>query len=261
MSDVELPLTGHLEELRSRLLKALLATAAAFAVCFPKADWIFDVLTAPLTRAAKDSQHPFLLIGTGVAEAFFTRMWVSFIAAVFVAMPVILYQIWRFVLPGLHEREVRYGRGFVAAGTFFFISGAVFCYSVAFDTAFPFFLQEYERIGVTPSIRINEYLSFTSRMLLAFGIIFELPVATFFLARVGLVSHLTLTRYARHAIVIVFIVAAVLTPPDVVSQMLMAAPLLVLYAISIGVAYAFYKPRMAPEESGDQAGSALATRD
>jgi sec-independent protein translocase protein TatC len=261
MTDVELPLTGHLEELRSRLLKALLATIAAFAVCFPKADWIFDFLTAPLTRAAKDSQHPFLLIGTGVAEAFFTRMWVSFIAAVFVALPVILYQIWRFVLPGLNEREIRYGRGFVVAGTFFFISGAAFCYAIAFDTAFPFFLEEYERIGVTPSIRINEYLSFTSRMLLAFGIIFELPVATFFLARVGLVSHLTLTKYVRHAIVIVFIVAAVLTPPDVVSQMLMAAPLLVLYALSIGVAYMFYRPRMAPEESQEDAGGALATRD
>ena len=201
------------------------------------------------------------IIGTGVAEAFFTRMWVSFIAAVFVALPVILYQIWRFVLPGLHDREIRYGRGFVFAGTFFFLCGAAFCYAIAFDAAFPFFLAEYERIGVRPTIRINEYLSFTSRMLLAFGIIFELPVATFFLARVGLVSHVTLVRYARHAIVIVFIVAAVLTPPDVVSQMLMAMPLLVLYGLSIGVAYAFHRPRMAPEESDAEPGSAVATRD
>ncbi len=261
MADFELPLTGHLEELRSRLFKALLAIAAAFAVCFPKSELLFDFLTAPLTRAAGNSEHPFLLIGTGVAEAFFTRMWVSFIAAVFVALPVILYQFWRFILPGLHRREIHYGRGFVLAGTFFFLAGAAFCYGIAFDTAFPFFLDEYARIGVTPSLRINEYLSFTSRMLVAFGIIFELPVATFFLARVGLVSHLTLVKYARHAIVIVFIVAAVLTPPDVVSQMLMALPLLVLYALSIGVAYVFYKPRMVPEEGEIEAGSALARRD
>jgi sec-independent protein translocase protein TatC len=261
MSDLELPLTGHLEELRSRLLKALLAVTAAFAICFPKAEWIFDFLTAPLTRAGVDSEHNFQLIGTGVAEAFFTRMWVSFIAAVFLALPVILYQVWRFILPGLHRREIRYGRGFVVAGTFFFLSGAAFCYAIAFDTAFPFFLDEYARIGVTPTIRINEYLSFTSRMLLAFGIIFELPVATFFLARVGLVSHVTLVKYVRHAIVIVFIVAAVLTPPDVVSQMLMAAPLLVLYGLSIGVAYVFYRPRMVPDEDAAETGTAVAPKD
>jgi sec-independent protein translocase protein TatC len=230
-------------------------------VCFPKSELLFDFLTAPLTRAGGNSEHPFLLIGTGVAEAFFTRMWVSFIAGVFLALPVILYQVWRFILPGLHAREIRYGRGFVLAGTFFFLSGAAFCYGIAFDTAFPFFLDEYARIGVTPSLRINEYLSFTSRMLVAFGIIFELPVATFFLARVGLVSHRTLVKYARHAIVVVFIVAAVLTPPDVVSQMLMAIPLLVLYGLSIGVAYAFYRPRMAPEESEVEPGSAVARRD
>ena len=261
MSDAELPLIGHLEELRSRLLKALLAVGVAFCICYPNAEWIFDFLTAPLTRAGGDSEHPFQLIGTGVAEAFFTRMWVSFIAALFVALPVILYQIWRFILPGLHRREIQYGRGFVIAGTFFFISGAAFCYAVAFDTAFPFFLEEYARIGVTPSIRINEYLSFTSRMLLAFGIIFELPVATFFLARVGLVSHVMLIKYVRHAIVIVFIVAAVLTPPDVVSQMLMAMPLLVLYALSIGVAYVFYRPRMTPEDPDEATGTGVVKRD
>src|SRR3990172_5839879 len=121
MPDVELPLTGPLEELRRRLFRALLATAVAFTVCYPNADWVFFILTRPLKAAAASSEHPLQLIGTGVAEAFFTRLAVSFVGAVFLALPVILYQLWRFVLPGLHHREVRYGRGFVLAGTLFFL--------------------------------------------------------------------------------------------------------------------------------------------
>jgi sec-independent protein translocase protein TatC len=247
MPDVELPLTGHLEELRRRLFRALLATAAAFAACYPNAEWLFALLTRPLRVAADSSQQPVELIGTGVAEAFFTRLAVSFVGAVFLALPVILYQVWRFVLPGLNDREIRYGRGFVFAGTLFFLLGAAFCYLVALPFGFPFFLSEYERIGVQASIRINEYLSFVSRMLLAFGVIFEMPVATFFLARVGLVSPALLVRYGRVAIVVVFVVAAILTPPDAASQMLMAVPLLLLYGLSIGVAYMFHRPRMAEE--------------
>lgn len=257
MPDLELPLTGHLEELRRRLFRALAATAVTFAICYPNAEWLFAILTRPLLAAATSPEHPVQLIGTGVAEAFFTRLAVSFVGAVFLALPVILYQVWRFVLPGLHDREVRYGRGFVLAGTIFFLLGAAFCYFVALPYGFPFFLSEYERIGVTPNIRINEYLAFISRMLLAFGVIFEMPVATFFLARVGIVSQAFLVHYARHAIVVIFVVAAILTPPDAASQMLMAIPLLLLYGLSIGVAYVFYKPRMAEEpeaaEAGDQA--------
>lgn len=256
MADIELPLTGHLEELRRRLFRALLATAVTFAVCYPNAEWLFALLTHPLKAAATSPEHPVQLIGTGVAEAFFTRLAVSFVGAVFLALPVILYQVWRFVLPGLHAREVHYGRGFVLAGTVFFLLGAAFCYLVALPYGFPFFLAEYERIGVTPTIRINEYLAFTSRMLLAFGVIFEMPVATFFLARVGIVSHQFLVHHARHAVVVVFVVAAILTPPDAASQMLMAIPLLLLYAMSIGVAYVFYNPRMAEEAGADDTESA-----
>jgi len=255
MPDVELPLTGHLEELRQRLFRALLAIAVTFTACYPNAEWLFTFLTRPLISAAAASDYEVQLIGTGVAEAFFVRLAVSFVGAVFLALPVILYQIWRFVLPGLHDREVRYGRGFVLAGTVFFLLGAAFCYLIALPFGFPFFLSEYERIGVSPAIRINEYLSFMSRLLLAFGVIFEMPVATFFLARVGIVSHGFLLHYARYSVVVVFVVAAILTPPDAASQMLMAVPLLLLYGLSIGVAYVFYKPRMAPEEggAGDQA--------
>jgi sec-independent protein translocase protein TatC len=237
MPDVELPLTAHLEELRRRVLRALLATTVAFAVCYPGSERVFALLIAPLEWAKQSGTTDVALIGTGVAEAFFTRLMVSFIAAVFLALPVILYQFWMFVLPGLKTEEARHVRAFVTAGSLFFLAGAAFCYYVVLALGFPFFLAEYERIGVTPQLRISEYLSFTSRMLLAFGITFELPVVTFFLARVGIVTHRTLLGFGRYAIVAIFALSAVLTPgPDVASQLLMAAPLLVLYGASIGVA-------------------------
>jgi sec-independent protein translocase protein TatC len=239
MPDVELPLTAHLEELRRRILRALLATIAAFVICYPGSERVFALLIAPLEWAKQTGTIDVALIGTGVAEAFFTRLMVSFIAAVFLALPVILYQFWMFVLPGLKTEEARHVRAFVTAGSFFFVAGAAFCYYVVLALGFPFFLAEYQRIGVTPQLRISEYLSFTSRMLLAFGITFEMPVVTFFLARVGLVTHETLIRFGRYAVVAIFVIAAILTPPDVVSQLLMAAPLLLLYLVSIGVAYVF----------------------
>ncbi len=241
MADVELPLTEHLDELRRRLVRALLATLVAFAFCYPNSEAIFTFLLEPLHEAAagQPDGDTLSLIGTGVAEAFFTRLKVSFFAAIFVALPVILYQAWMFVLPGLKTVEARYARGFVIVGTAFFLAGAWFCYDVVFSFGFPFFLDEYRRIGIDPAIRISEYLSFSSRLLLAFGITFELPVATFFLARVGLVTHLTLIRYGRYAFLGTFVLAAILTPPDVVSQILMAGPLLLLYCLSIGVAYVF----------------------
>jgi sec-independent protein translocase protein TatC len=237
MPDIELPLTAHLEELRSRLLRALLAIVAAFALCYPVSGRLVELLTAPLLDATRGADSDLQLIGTGVAEAFYTRLKVSVIGGVFVALPVILYQVWMFVVPGLKDVEARYARSFVVAGTLFFVVGGWFCYAVVFPVGFPFFLAEYAKIGVTPAIRIGEYLSFSSRMVLAFGITFEMPVATYFLARAGVLTHRTLLHYGRYAIIVIFIVAAILTPPDAASQILMATPLLLLYALSIGIAY------------------------
>src|SRR5262249_28332849 len=138
--------------------------------------------------------------------------------------------------------------------SFFFVTGAAFCYWLVFPVAFEFFLQEFASIGVAAQIRVSEYLSFVSRMLLAFGVTFELPVVTFFLARIGLVTHRTLVAWWRQAVVVIFIVAAVLTPgPDVASQMLMATPLLVLYALSIGIAYMVARPAAASDDTTDAA--------
>jgi len=244
MTDVQMPLTAHLEELRWRLIKALLAITVAFIAVYNFADVLFELLTRPLIAL---QEGPVQLIGTGVTEAFFTKLKVSAIAALFLASPVIFYQIWLFVAPGLYDTEKRYAKPFVFFATIFFVMGAAFCYIVVFPVGYRFFLAEYATIGVSPSIRISEYLSFTSRMLLAFGVTFELPNVTFFLARLGLVNHRLLIRWFRYAIVVIFVVAAVLTPgPDIASQLLLAAPLLVLYALSILVAYIVARERTAP---------------
>ncbi len=251
MPDVKMPLTAHLEELRWRLIKSLLAVAVGFAATSNLADQLFAFLTRPLLAL---NPGPVELIGTGVTEAFFTKLKVSFIAAIFVVSPVLFYQGWMFIAPGLYDQEKRYVRPFVFFATIFFALGAVFCYWVVFPVGYRFFIEEYQSIGVSPSIRISEYLTFTARMLLAFGITFELPVVTFFLARIGLVTHHTMLAYARYAVLVIFIVAAVLTPgPDIASQLLMAGPLLMLYGLSIGVAYVFATARATGEDATEGA--------
>lgn len=226
--------TSHLEELRSRLIKCFLALMVAFAGCFAIADFIFSILTDPLLSLNAPGLG---LIGTGVPEAFFVKIKVAFIASIFVSLPVLLWQVWQFVVPGLFEQEKQYARAFVFFGTFFFLLGAWFCYEVIFQVGYGFLLKTYESIDVRPAIRISEYLTFSSKLLLAFGVVFELPVLAFFLARIGLIDHHFLIRKFQYAILIIFCLAAVLTPPDVVSQVLLALPLIALYAVSIGVAY------------------------
>lgn len=248
--DVRMPLTAHLEELRNRLIRILIGTFIGFGVCYGFSEYLVAFLTKPLTELApKDA----IVIGTGVTDAFFTKLKVSFIGGLFVASPWVFFQLWAFVAPGMYEKEKRIALPFSFAATVFFVSGAAFCYQFVFPVAFAFFLKEFGSVGIAPQIRITEYLTFVSRMLLAFGITFELPVVTFFLARIGVVTHKTLIGYTRYAIVAIFVAAALLTPgPDIASQLLMATPLLVLYGLSIGVAWAFAKPRAAdPDADAD----------
>lgn len=253
MADVEMPLTAHLEELRWRIVKSLLAIAVGFAVSYLFADRLFEILIRPIMLAAGDETVK--LIGTGVTEAFFTKLKVSLIAGIFLASPAILYQAWQFVSPGLYDAEKLYVVPFVFFGTFFFVAGAVFCYGLVFQVGYAFFLEQYETIGIEPTLRISEYLSFSARMLLAFGVTFELPVVAFFLARVGAIDHNTLIQPWRYALIGIVTIAAVLTPgPDVASQMLLVAPLVVLYVVSIGVAYVFRRKSepAADEESTEE---------
>jgi sec-independent protein translocase protein TatC len=229
-----MPFTSHLAELRSRLVKSVLAVALAFAVCFWMVEEIFTVLAAPLRRLHIDG---LTLIGTAVTEAFFMKMKIGFAAALILASPVLLWQLWQFVAPGLYEHEKRYTRSFVLFGTLFFLSGAAFCYFVVIQEGLGFLLHRYEVIQIQPLLQVGDYLSLVTRLVLAFGVMFELPVLAFFLARVGIIDHKFLIRHIRYAVIAMALLAAVLTPPDLVSQVLLMLPLALLYGLSIGVAY------------------------
>jgi sec-independent protein translocase protein TatC len=242
-ADVQMPFTSHLEELRSRLIKSVLAIAVAFLGCYAVVDEIFAVLAAPLRRLHISG---LTLIGTAVTEAFFTKMKVAFAAAILVALPVLLWQAWQFVAPGLYEHEKRYTRSFVSFGSLFFIAGVAFCYEVVIELGLNFLLRRYEAIHVQPLIQIGDYLSLVSRLVLAFGVMFELPVLAFFFARVGLIDHRFLIRHIGYAVIAIALLAAILTPPDLIAQVLFMVPLSLLYVVSIGVAYMARKKSAAP---------------
>jgi sec-independent protein translocase protein TatC len=235
LDNVQMPFTSHLDELRSRLMRSALAVGIAFLFCFYFADQIFFALAEPIRRL----RIPDLtLIGTAVTEAFFTKMKISFFAAIIVALPVLLWEGWQFVAPGLYEHEKRYTRSFVFFGSFFFLAGVAFCYGVVLQKGLAFLLKRYQVLQIQPAIQIGAYLSLVTRLVLAFGLMFQLPVLTFFLARVGLIDHRLLIHYFGYAVIGMAIVSAVLTPPDVISQILLMIPLTLLYGVSIGVAYA-----------------------
>ena len=228
-------LTEHLEELRWCLLKSAAAILLASGVCYFFSDAIFRFMVAPLRQNLRPGQN---LIGTGVTEAFFTEIKVALAGGVFFSSPFIFYQIWRFIAPGLSGSEKRLVLPFVLCATLFFIGGVFFCYHIVLPVAFQYFIEQYGTIGVTPAIRIGEYFTFFFRMILAFGVTFELPVFTFFLVRLGIWNYRLMLSSFRYAIVAIFIVAAILTPtPDIINQSLLAGPMLLLYLLSIGVAY------------------------
>jgi sec-independent protein translocase protein TatC len=231
--------TEHLEELRWGLIKSFAAVVLAFFLCFFFSDRIVAFMIAPLKRGLQPGES---LIGTGVTEAFFFEMKVALVAGVFLASPVIFYQIWRFIAPGLNESEKKLVIPFVLFTSFFFIAGAYFCYWGVLPVAFQYFIEQYRSLDVSPEIRIGEYFTFFSRMVLAFGITFELPLFTLFLVRLGIWDYRFMWRTFRYAIIVIFIVAAILTPgPDIASQLLLAVPLTILYLLSIGVAYVWRK--------------------
>lgn len=225
----------HLEALRWGLIKSLGAVLLAFALSYYFAGRIFTFIVAPLKGILRPGQS---LIGTGVPEAFFVEIKVALVAGVFLASPFIFYQIWRFIALGLHGRGKRFLIPFVIFTSLFFVAGGYFCYAAVLPVAFLYLIGQYQSVEVSPEIRIAEYFTFFFRMVLAFGVTFELPVFTFFLVRLGIWDYRFLWRQFRYAIIIIFTVAAVLTPgPDVVSQILLAGPLTLLYLLSIGVAY------------------------
>lgn len=235
-------LIEHLQELRSRLIRAFIAIGVGFILGYAIADPLFHMLTWPIREV---SGGKVLLIGTGVGEAFYTKIKVALIAGLFIASPVVFYEIWKFIAPGLYETERKMAKPFVFFATLFFVLGGYFCWAVVFKVGYAFFLSEYASIGVTPTIRISEYLAFSAKLLLAFALTFEMPIFAFFFTKLGMIDYKMMFGYWRYAVLGIFIVSAALTPPDMVSQFLLAIPLLLLYAISVGVAWMF---RIAPVE-------------
>ena len=232
--------TEHLEELRWCILKSILAVVLASCVSFFYVDAIFAFVVAPLRENLQPGQN---LIGTSVTEAFFVEIKVALAAGVLFASPVIFYQIWRFIAPGLSSGERKWVLPFVLCATFFFVAGAFFCYRFVLPVAFKYFIEQFESLGVNPAIRIGDYFTFFFRMILAFSGTFELPVFTFFLVRVGIWDYRFMMRSFRYALVLIFVIAAILTPtPDVINQSLLAVPMLLLYVLSIGVAYVWRRP-------------------
>jgi sec-independent protein translocase protein TatC len=233
-------LAEHLEDLRWCVLKAVLAIVLASVISYFYVDAIFAFVVEPLRQNLQPGQN---LIGTSVTEAFFVEIKVALGAGVLFSSPVIFYQIWRFISPGLLSRERKWVLPFVLCATFFFVSGAFFCYRFVLPVAFKYFIEQYEGLGVSPAIRIGEYFTFFFRMVLAFSAAFELPVFTFFLVRLGIWDYRFMLRSFRYALVVIFIIAAMLTPtPDVINQSLLAVPMMLLYVLSIGIAYIWRRP-------------------
>lgn len=253
MSDEEnrMPLFQHLEELRNRILICGLAIGVGFVLSYCFKERVFDLFILPWVKALPKGQ-PYKLIYTVPYEAFMAEMEVSFISGAILASPVILWEIWRFVAPGLYASERKYILPVIFCSSLFFAGGVLFGYFVVVPVAFKFFASPASPY-ITPMMSVDKYLSFAEKMLLCFGLVFELPVFAFFLAKLGVLSSDFLRRKRKWAIVLIFVVAAVLTPsPDVVSQLLMALPLLVLYELSVWVVYFFGgKPAEVAEEAGE----------
>jgi len=240
----KLPITDHLEELRWRLVKCLIAIAVGFCITYAFAQQIFDLLTSPLVSVMPKGSK---LIYTSLQEAFVTYLKVSFFAGFFLSTPVIFYQIWKFVMPGLYEYERRYVFAFVLIASFFFLLGASFAFFVVFPFGFKFFMSfSNNNIQALPAMK--DYLSLCMSLLLAFGFTFEMPVIMYFLARMGVVNHLMLRKQRKYAILIIAIVAAILTPPDVLSMALLGIPLWILYEISVWISYFVGKSKTAAKK-------------
>lgn len=231
IDDRKQPLMAHLVELRTRLLWSIGALLIAFFICFAFSRPLFAVLVHPLVMAGQDK-----VIFTQVFEAFFVQVRVAFFGALMLSFPVIATQAWRFVAPGLYREEKSALLPFLVATPFLFTAGAAFAYFVAVPVALRFLLGfQGELGGVTQEAlpSVGQYLTFIMQFLFAFGAAFLLPILLMLLARAGILTLDQLVKGRRYAIVIAFVIAAIFTPPDVVSQLLLAVPLCILYEISI----------------------------
>jgi len=222
---------SHLVELRDRLMRSLIAIAVVLGVLciYPGPGEIYDILAAPLTRALPEGTK---MVAIGVITPFMVPLKVTAMVAFVLALPFILYQVWSFVAPGLYAHEKRLGIPLIVSSTFLFISGMAFCYFFVFGQVFGF-INSFAPKSITPAPDIEAYLSFVMTMFLAFGLAFEVPVALVMLVKLGVVTVEKLKEWRSYFIVGAFVVAAVVTPPDVVSQLALAIPMCLLYELGI----------------------------
>jgi sec-independent protein translocase protein TatC len=251
LAGTEQPFVAHLVELRDRLIKAIIAVGVVALVLaiYPGPSALYDILAAPLVANLPKGAT---LIATSVISPFMVPLKIMLMAAFLLALPVVLYQVWAFVAPGLYSHEKKLVLPLVISSTFLFFLGVGFCYFFVFGRVFAF-IQSFAPKSITAAPDIEAYLSFVLTMFLAFGAAFEVPVVVVVLARMGVMPIDKLKAFRGYFIVLAFIIAAVITPPDVVSQLALALPMCLLYEIGIWAAQIFIKHTKAPEEAGEAA--------
>lgn len=237
-------LKPHIADLRKRLTISTITVVVMFFACFSFYEPILEWMMAPVKHALPAGTS---MIAVEIQETFFTAMKVAFFGGFIISLPVIFWQLWLFLAPGLYDHEKKLVVPFVFFATLMFLLGAAFAYYIVVPIGFDFLIAFGNSVvSVLPSI--GKYVGFFTKLLIGFGIAFELPVITFFLAKIGLVNDQMLKDFFRYAVVLIFIISAILTPPDVISQVLMAAPLLILYGVSIYIAKVFNPAQKEEEE-------------
>ncbi|MCD6374312.1 MAG: twin-arginine translocase subunit TatC [Caldisericaceae bacterium] len=236
IEEVEMPFLDHLEELRWRIIKSLIAVVIFTIISFAFSDQILDFLLL----TTKNLKHQLQLQVLKVQTVFIIKLELALIAGIMLSLPVIFYQIWAFVAPGLLENERKYVVPVITFATISFIVGAAFAFFVIIPFALDFFLSLVPE-NVKNNIALDFYFGFVARIVLVFGIVFELPVVSLLLTKLGLLTPQFLRKYRRYAIVVIFVLAAILTPPDPTTQIMLAVPLLLLFEVSIWISYFFAK--------------------
>ncbi len=253
LEGTEQPFVSHLIELRDRLIRSLIAVGIAFGVLFmwPSPSGLYDMLAAPLVANLPQGAT---LIATNVISPFIVPLKITLLAAFLVALPVVLYQVWAFVAPGLYMHEKKLVLPLVVSSTLLFFVGVAFCYFFVFGQVFKF-IQSFAPKSITAAPDIEAYLSFVMTMFIAFGLAFEVPIVVVVLARLGMVSIQKLKEFRSYFIVLAFVIAAIVTPPDVISQLALAIPMCLLYEAGIWAAQIFIRHTQAPDAEKDTASS------
>jgi sec-independent protein translocase protein TatC len=246
LEGTEQPFVTHLIELRDRLIRAVIAIGVCFGILaiYPGPAALYDLLAHPLVAALPAGGK---LIATNVISPFLVPLKITLMAAFLLALPVVLYQVWAFVAPGLYTHEKKLVLPLVVSSTLLFFIGVAFCYFFVFGKVFAF-IQTFAPKSIAATPDIQEYLSFVLTMFVAFGAAFEVPIVVVVLARMGIVTLEKLKAFRAYFIVLAFIVAAVVTPPDIVSQLALAIPMCILYEVGIWASVIFIKHTQAPED-------------